>query len=82
MKDKKFKAAMQKSSWQRIKERFGDRCAFCLKQTNKLTRDHLIPRSKGGLTVPENIVPTCEDCNQKKGNKPVWCMIGTKIQYG
>lgn len=35
----------------------------------KLTRDHIVPRSKGGLNVPSNLVLACFPCNQEKGNK-------------
>ena len=34
---------------------------------NKRSRDHLVPRARGGKSVPENIVTACERCNQDKG---------------
>lgn len=33
------------------------------------TDDHLIPLSRGGLEVPENLVTCHQRCNQKKGNR-------------
>ena len=33
----------------------------------KRSRDHLIPKVRGGKSVPENIVISCERCNQDKG---------------
>ena len=33
------------------------------------TRDHIIPISKGGNNVKENIVPAYRSCNSKKHNK-------------
>jgi 5-methylcytosine-specific restriction endonuclease McrA len=33
-----------------------------------LTFDHLVPRSKGGLTEWENVVAACSPCNLRKGN--------------
>ena len=65
---------MARSYWDRIKLNFGYRCAYCLKQT-RLTQDHMIPRSKGGTKDPANIVPACEECNQRKSNRPIWEMI-------
>lgn len=48
----------------------------------KLTKDHLVPRSRGGTTTPENIVPACEECNQKKANLPIWSMINAHSTVG
>lgn len=33
-----------------------------------LTIDHMTPRSKGGLMVPENLQTLCFPCNQNKSN--------------
>lgn len=34
-----------------------------------MTKDHIIPRSKGGKDELENYQPMCERCNIKKGSK-------------
>lgn len=46
-------------------------CQYCGTQPGKhnLTVDHIIPRSKGGLTLWENVVTACGPCNQRKGNR-------------
>lgn len=46
-------------------------CQYCGTQPGKtyLTVDHVVPRSKGGLTVWENVVTACAACNQRKGNR-------------
>ena len=31
--------------------------------------DHVIPRSQGGLTLWENVVTACRDCNHTKGGR-------------
>lgn len=33
------------------------------------TVDHIIPASKGGLSVPENLAAACGHCNFSKGNR-------------
>jgi 5-methylcytosine-specific restriction protein A len=36
---------------------------------SELTMDHLIPIVRGGKSDKKNCVPSCKDCNSKKGNK-------------
>jgi 5-methylcytosine-specific restriction endonuclease McrA len=43
-------------------------CQYCGHQASGLTVDHVIPRSRGGQSVWENIVASCAPCNRKKGN--------------
>lgn len=46
------------------------RCQYCGDKLpmSQLNYDHVIPRSKGGKTVWENIVMSCYPCNDKKSN--------------
>src|SRR5690242_9226857 len=44
-------------------------CQYCGSQSGGLTVDHVIPRSRGGESVWENIVASCAPCNRKKGNR-------------
>lgn len=45
-------------------------CAYCGRDfnANKLSRDHIKPRSKGGLDIWMNVVTACFDCNCDKDN--------------
>ena len=43
-------------------------CQYC-GDKDDLTFDHLLPKSKGGLTDWENVVTACSTCNVKKGGK-------------
>lgn len=43
-------------------------CQYCGKKSD-LTIDHVIPKSRGGEDVWENLTTACEKCNVKKGNK-------------
>src|SRR5687767_4723413 len=44
-------------------------CQYCGHEATSLTVDHVIPRSRGGQSVWENIVASCAPCNRKKGNR-------------
>lgn len=47
-------------------------CQYCgrnkqqIKPAEFLTRDHVIPRHKGGKDIWENVVTSCNTCNNKK----------------
>jgi len=43
-------------------------CQYCGDKKD-LTFDHLLPKSKGGLTNWNNVVTACSNCNVKKGGK-------------
>jgi 5-methylcytosine-specific restriction endonuclease McrA len=44
-------------------------CQYCGRERGGLTVDHVIPRSRGGESVWENIVASCAPCNRRKGNR-------------
>ena len=52
-----------------LRDRFS--CQYCSKShpTSELTFDHLIPRSKGGRTMWDNVVTACMSCNLRKGHR-------------
>src|SRR3954454_1753926 len=47
----------------------GWRCVYCGTTAGRLTLDHVIPRSRGGESVWENVVTACAPCNLRKGNR-------------
>lgn len=49
-----------------ILARDGFRCQYC-GSTRRLTLDHIVPRSRGGLTSWENVITSCASCNVRKG---------------
>ncbi len=68
---------ISKERFQKIKEKFGYRCAICGEKEpfldqywHYLTQDHIVPRSKGGSKyTEENIQPACWNCNIKKSDE-------------
>lgn len=44
------------------------KCLYCPSVSN-LQREHLVPRSRGGLNIEENVFHACKSCNIKKGNR-------------
>lgn len=44
-------------------------CQYCGERKPGLTIDHVIPRSRGGTSVWENIVAACGGCNRRKGDR-------------
>jgi 5-methylcytosine-specific restriction endonuclease McrA len=46
-------------------------CAYCGDHfgTQHLSRDHVVPRSKGGADTWMNVVTACRKCNQRKSDK-------------
>lgn len=45
-------------------------CHYCGAVSESL--DHKTPRSKGGKTTPENVVASCNPCNNLKGDMEYW----------
>ena len=45
-------------------------CQYCGGKAD-LTFDHVVPRSRGGITSWENVVAACSPCNLRKGSKPL-----------
>lgn len=55
-------------------------CPYCNKPTHKNDAevDHIIPVSGGGLSLKNNLVLVCRDCNQTKSDKSIMEFCATK----
>lgn len=49
-----------------LHRRDGWACAYC-GSSEKLTLDHLTPRSRGGSNAAHNLITSCGSCNSSKG---------------
>ena len=57
--------------WRKSLHKFtGKSCIYCGEKSESI--DHVLPRSKGGLSITENCVPACLSCNGKKSSKDVF----------
>jgi len=67
------------SEWSALVREWKWRCFYCAKPICKnslipdaeLTKDHMLPISRGGSDFIWNIVPSCQHCNDLKGNMTV-----------
>lgn len=59
--------------WENLKAQYNWTCPACKKNEPaiKLTRDHIVPLSKGGSDNIENIQPLCGSCNCRKNARNI-----------
>ncbi len=65
----KFRFTTVACNRQNIIWRDNNQCQYCANyfSSDKLTMDHVLPKSRGGKNTWENLVASCMKCNQKKG---------------
>lgn len=72
--------------WKQLKAAYGDRCAYCGKKPQRLTKDHITPLTRGDSLIVDrvtNIVPACQSCNSRKHVNvppPFQPLLGVEIQ--
>lgn len=52
-------------------DRDGPTCVWCSREFSdrvRPTREHVVPRVKGGPSIPENEVAACARCNRERGH--------------
>ena len=60
--------------WKQRLEDFDYRCGYCLEKFDEdtLWLEHIVGIKEGGPHRIENVIPSCQLCNQQKGNKTLW----------
>jgi 5-methylcytosine-specific restriction endonuclease McrA len=71
----------RKAHRQQILQRFGGHCFYCWEKPERLTIDHIIPRSKGGTEYHGNLAPSCHRCNGSKSDKEVIAWLRSQSFY-
>ncbi len=70
-KDWELTGSFSTEEWVALLDRTGHRCLACGSVDTPLTQDHVIPLSRGGLNIIENIQPLCGPCNSSKHTKTI-----------
>ena len=77
------KSSTRTSSLRQIFNIYGGVCQYCHKEIkfSLATKDHTIPKSKGGPDYDSNIVLACKKCNNKKASKfPFYDIKGEEVK--
>jgi len=64
--------------------RDGSACVWCgrVLWRRDLTREHVVPRSRGGHMTAENAVVACRPCNKRRGSRPVDAYVRELLRDG
>jgi 5-methylcytosine-specific restriction endonuclease McrA len=65
-------------------ERDGAACVWCGRELwrRDLTREHVVPRSRGGHMTAENALVACRPCNRRRGSRPVDAYVRELLREG
>lgn len=62
--------------WRALRNEFNGICVRCWKESDDITKDHIIPISMGGSDAIDNLQPICRSCNSMKLSETVnWVKI-------
>ncbi|NGX57732.1 MAG: CRISPR-associated endonuclease Cas9 [Chlamydiae bacterium] len=59
-------------------EKWGRTCAYCDAKDVRLEIDHIVPKSRGGVSAVSNLTICCRPCNEKKSNQSVQEFLKSK----
>lgn len=64
--------------------RDGGTCVWCGRAPwpADLTAEHLLPRSRSGRGLPENLAVACRSCNRRRRSKPVAAYVRAQREAG
>jgi 5-methylcytosine-specific restriction endonuclease McrA len=67
---KQSSGVVTSAEWKALCEYYDNQC-LCCGSSGSLTMDHVIPLSKGGLHILDNVQPLCGECNSRKKDRTV-----------
>lgn len=59
---------VSEKEWSDLCNKYDNKC-LCCGEKKKLTQDHIIPITKGGIHHIDNLQPLCRNCNSRKHTK-------------
>jgi 5-methylcytosine-specific restriction endonuclease McrA len=64
--------------------RDGGACVWCGREPwrGDVTVEHLLPRSRGGRGIPENLAVACRSCNRRRRSKGVVAYVRERARAG
>ena len=64
--------------------RDGAACVWCGRQVwrRDMTLEHLLPRSRGGRGIPENLTVACRSCNRRRRSGSVVAYVRERARAG
>ena len=65
--------------WKQTLEEYNYLCAYCGSKEN-IQQEHIVPISKGGNHIKDNIVPACYSCNSSKRDKTLLVWMYSRAQ--
>lgn len=62
----------------------GASCVWCGRASSPgdLTVEHLLPKTRGGRGIPENLAVACRRCNRRRGAKRVVSYVRDRLESG
>ncbi|HWD65750.1 MAG TPA: HNH endonuclease [Solirubrobacteraceae bacterium] len=64
--------------------RDGEACIWCgeARWLSDLTAEHLLPRSRGGRGLPENLAVACRPCNRRRRSRGIAAYARGRLDAG
>ena len=65
-----YKPRVRNVSIKILYKHFNGKCQICgkVKDIKLMSKEHILPKSKGGTNAPDNLTLTCKTCNAKKAD--------------